>query len=142
MVAAASEGLRVGRAMRLGVAAAAAKRLRRGALSLCALTLVGCGGGGSAELYFGGGSAVPVARLDIALTLVGPRSVAVDWSDDPYAAGFTVARDGAVLADVDAIGLIDNTVQPFNSYCYQVSGYDGYGDLVSVSDVACITVGS
>ena len=108
---------------------------------LCALALAGCGGGGSASLYFGGGGAVPVARLDIALTQVGPRSVAVDWSDDPYAADFTVARDGAVLADVNAISLVDNTVQPDYRYCYQVSGYDDDGYLVSASDVACITVG-
>ena len=103
------------------------------------MALAGCGGGGGVELYLGGG-APPVIRLDIALSQIGPRSVAVDWSDDPYAAIFTVARDGYALADVNAVSLVDGSLQAGSSYCYQVSGYDGYGTLVSLSDTARITV--
>lgn len=110
-------------------------------MALMTLAVAGCGGGGGASFYVGDGGAPPVIRLDIAVGRVGPRAVRVDWSDDPYADFFTVARDGYALADVNAVSLIDSSVDVGASYCYQVSGYDGYGYLVSLSDTACITVG-
>lgn len=108
--------------------------VRRAAAALaCLVVISGCGGGGSDE-------PPPVALLDISLLRTGPLEVEIAWSDDPLAASFTVFRDGVVLADVDAVALVDASVFPDETYCYQVSGYDESGFLVSASDTACVTL--
>lgn len=104
---------------------------------IAALWLAGCGGGADVAVV-GGGPAL--ARLDIAVAQVGPNAVRVDWSDDPRVAVFTVFRDGFVLAEVDALSLIDTTVRTGNSYCYHVDGFDDFNQLVSASDSACVTI--
>ncbi len=113
--------------------------LRRAALLGCLAIVAGCGGGGGVDEVV---VVVPppIAELDIVLTRVGPEVVQVDWSDDPLAASFVVRRNGLTLADVDAVTLIDQSVQFDGYYCYDVAGYDRGGALVSASDVVCITV--
>ena len=81
-----------------------------------------------------------ITPLAIALTRVGPNAIEVDWSNDPHVAGFAVNRDGFTLATVASLTLIDTSVIVDQSYCYQVSGYDPSGMLISASDTACVTV--
>lgn len=101
----------------------------------------GCGGGAEVVVVAPPPPPSPViAHLDIALTRVGPEAVQVDWSDDPEAASFVVRRGGRTLAQVDALTLIDASVQFDGYYCYDVAGYDSGGDLVSYSDTVCITI--
>lgn len=114
-------------------------RLRTFTALICLLVVAGCGGGGSADVVVVV-SPPPIAPLAIALTRVGPEAIQVDWSDDPYVAGFTVSRDGYTLARVTSHTLIDASVIIDQSYCYQVSGYDPFGLLVAASDTACVTI--
>src|SRR5438128_673489 len=100
--------------------------------------LAGCGGGGGggASVGVGVGVGIPfqqpeVAALSLALTRVGPEAVEVDWSDDPRAASFLVLRDGFALATVTSTSLVDASVVFDNTYCYQVEGHDGTGQLVA-----------
>ena len=112
--------------------------LRRvgGAATLAAAGLLaGCGGG--AEVSVGGPA---LGALAIGVAQVGPNAVRIDWSDDPYVAVFTVYRDGFVLADVDALSLVDASVRAGFRYCYHVDGYDDYGQWVAASDTVCLTV--
>ena len=107
-----------------------------------AFALSGCGGGG------GGGNAdvvvvagVPVLRLDIVLSRPGPEAIQLDWSDDSYVDSYVVVRDGYTLASsVTTTTLIDTSVVFNVQYCYQVLGYDGVGQLISATDVACVIV--
>lgn len=118
--------------------------MRRAAAALVIAMVAGISGcGGSAEVVVVDAPPPPqpvIAHLDIALTRVGPEAVQVDWSDDPEAASFVVRRGGRTLAQVDAISLIDASVQFDGYYCYDVAGFDSGGELVSVSDTACITI--
>ena len=107
--------------------------------------IAGCGGGADVVVVAPPPPPPPspspvIAHLDIALTRVGPEAVQVDWSDDPDAASFVVRRGGRTLAQVDAISLIDASVQFNGYYCYDVAGYDSRGELVSFSDTVCITI--
>ena len=109
-----------------------------GALALGAVA-AGCGGGGSADIVVVAGP-LPLAPLNIALTRIGPETVQVDWSDDPFVDTFDVRRDGILLARVQSTTVIDNSVFFDQSYCYEVTGYDRAGDLIAASDRACITI--
>lgn len=109
-----------------------------GALAFGAVA-AGCGGGGSADIVVVAGP-VPLAALDIALTRIGPQTIQVDWSDDPFVDTFDVSRDGILLARVQSTTLIDNSVFFDQSYCYEVTGYDRAGDLIAASNRACITI--
>ena len=106
------------------------------------VAVAGCGGGGdggSADVVVVGGA--PVLRLDIALSRPGPAAIQLDWSDDSYVATFVVTRDGFTLADsVTTTTLIDASVVFNVQYCYQVLGYDGVGNLISATDIACVIV--
>ncbi|GAB4549786.1 MAG: hypothetical protein IV105_02955 [Rhizobacter sp.] len=118
--------------------------MRRAAAAVVIAMVAGisaCGGGADVVVVAPPPPPSPIiAHLDIALTRVGPEAVQVDWSDDPEAASFVVRRNGLTLAQVDAISLIDASVQFDGYYCYDVAGYDSVGELVSVSDTACITI--
>ena len=117
--------------------------VRRAAAAICfavAAGVAGCGGGGEADVVVVAPPPPPIAGLNLALTRVGPEAVQVDWSDDPAAARFVVYRDDRVLARVDAVTLIDASVQIDGYYCYDVEGYDRAGVLVSASHSACITI--
>lgn len=107
-----------------------------------ALALSSCGGGGggdNADVVVVAG--VPVLRLDIALSRPGPEAIQLDWSDDSYVDSYVVVRDGYTLADsVRTTTLIDASVIFNVQYCYQVLGYDGVGQLISATDVACVVV--
>jgi hypothetical protein len=116
--------------------------LRRSAFAAAvsiAAVLAGCGGGGSADVVV---VATPpaVTALGIVLTRTGPVTVQVDWSDDPFVDTYTVSRDGRVLANVNSTTVIDNSVVFDQSYCYLVTGYDRFGNLIAASDQACITI--
>ncbi len=117
--------------------------VRRAAAALCiavAAGVAGCGGG-EVDVVVVAPPPPPIAGLDIVLTRVGPEAVQVDWSDDPEAASFVVYRNDSVLArGVDAVTLIDASVQSNGYYCYDVEGFDRAGGLVSFSDTACITI--
>ena len=113
--------------------------MRRAAAAIVLAMTAGvsaCGGGADVVVV----APPAIAPLDIALTRVGPEVVQVDWSDDPAAATFVVRRGGRELAEVNALSLIDASVQFEGYYCYDVAGYDSYGELVSVSGTACITI--
>jgi hypothetical protein len=114
--------------------------LRRAAAVLCLAVVAGCGGGSVDVVVAAPPPPPPVAGLDIVLTRVGPEAVQIDWSDDPLAASFVVRRNSHTLAQVDAVTLIDASVQLDGRYCYDVAGFDSAGVLVSTSDVACITI--
>jgi hypothetical protein len=113
-------------------------QLRTIAAIACVSVVAGCGGG-SVDVVVGS-SPPPIAGLAIVLTRVGPEAIQIDWSDDPLADTFTVRRDGFALARVNSTTLIDASVIVNRSYCYQVSGFDRSGLLVSASDTACVTV--
>ncbi len=112
--------------------------LRIFAALFCLSLITACGGGGAEEVVVESPS--PVAWLAIDLTRVGPNAVQVDWSDDPYVASFIVSRDGYDLAIINSLSFIDAAVMIDQSYCYDVSGYDSFGMLVALSDIACLTV--
>ena len=114
--------------------------LRIFAAVICILMVAGCGGGGGSAEVVVVDSPPSIAPLAIALTRVGPEAIEVAWSDDPYVATFTVRRDGYTLVSVNSNILIDASVVVDSSYCYQVSGYDRSGQLVAISDVACVTI--
>jgi hypothetical protein len=101
----------------------------------CAVILSGCGGGGD-----GGGGGVPVINIGLTAVQIAPRTVQVNWQDDPAAAFFRVRGEGTPLADVDATVYIDRSVFPGFQYCYDVAGYDSGGRLTAVSNVVCLTV--
>lgn len=108
------------------------------AVFACAATLAACGG--SVEVGIGDDDPPPVAGLTLQLTRVGPEAIEVAWSNDPYAASFVVRRDGYRLATVTGLAIVDASVLIDETYCYQVSGYDGYGYLVSQSSTGCLTL--
>jgi hypothetical protein len=113
-------------------------RLASFASLACATMLAACSG--SVEVGIGDDDPPPVAGLAMTLTRVGPEAIEVAWSDDRYAASFVVRRDGYRLATVTGLSLIDASVLIDETYCYQVSGYDAYGYLVSASATACVTL--
>jgi hypothetical protein len=118
------------------------------ATAFAALALAACGHGGYYEpvpVSVGVGVAVPVgpppvSGLGLQLTRVGPESIQLDWSFDPYAAVYEVSRDGYPLASVRANSLIDASGLIGDRYCYQVVGRDGRGVVVSTSSVGCLTL--
>jgi hypothetical protein len=114
------------------------KTLARTAAVLVFVAALGACGGGAEVVV--GDDPPPVSLLGIALTRVGPEAIQIDWSDDPAVSHFTVRRDGFALATLATTTLIDASVIVNESYCYRVSGYDDVGDLVAVTDTACITV--
>lgn len=116
---------------------------RRAAAAVCLAVVAGvagCGGGGEVDVVVVAPPPPPIAGLDLVLTRVGPEAVQLDWSDDPEAASFVVRRNGRTLAQVDAVSLIDASVQFDGNYCYDVDGFDRAGELVSASATACITI--
>lgn len=118
------------------------------ATALAALALAACGHGGYYDpvpVSVGVGVAVPVgpppvSGLGLQLTRVGPESIQLDWSFDPYAAVYEVSRDGFPLASVRANSLIDASGLIGDRYCYRVVGRDGRGVAVSTSSVGCLTL--
>lgn len=102
--------------------------------------LAGCGGGGGADVVVIVEPTPFVAALEIVLTRIGPETVQVDWSDDPFVDVFTVSRDGGVLVDTTVTTLIDDSVVFDRDYCYSVTGYDRSGNLIAASGTACITL--
>jgi hypothetical protein len=116
--------------------------VRRAAATICLAVIVGLAGcgGGEPDVVVVVPPPPPVAALDLVLTRVGPEAVQLDWSDDPAAASFVVYRNGSTLAHVDAVSLVDASVQFNGRYCYAVDGYDRAGVLVSASETACITI--
>lgn len=111
---------------------------RTAAVLACVAALAACGG--SVEVGIGDDDPPPVAGLALQLTRIGPEAIEVAWSDDRYAATFVVRRDGYRLATVNSLSLIDASVLADETYCYQVSGYDIDGFLVSASSTGCITL--
>ena len=83
---------------------------------------------------------VEIAGLGLQLTRVGPESIQLDWSSDPYAAVYDVSRDGYPLARVGSTTLVDSSGLIGERYCYQVVGRDGRGVVVSTSSVGCLTL--
>ena len=105
-----------------------------------AATVAGCGGGGSVTVATAPVIVAPVLPLDLLATRIGPEEVQLDWSDDPGVAVFVVTRDGFELARVPTLTLIDASVIFGDRYCYQVSGLDHSGVVISVSNLDCLTI--
>ncbi|MGH8821479.1 MAG: hypothetical protein ACREWJ_09345 [Rhodoferax sp.] len=117
----------------------------RSFLLRCAAALIVLGsltacGGGSVDVAVVAPAQPVVTQLPLALTRVGPEAVEVDWGDDPDVYSFDVLRDGTLLATVNTLSVIDNTVYFNETYCYQVQGYDASGLLVAATDTGCITI--
>ncbi len=111
--------------------------LRSAAALIILGSLTACGDGSVAVVA----STPPaITQLPLALTRVGPQAVQVDWGDDPYVYTFDVLRDGNLLATVNTLSVIDNTVLFNGTYCYQVQGYDATGLLIAATDTGCITI--
>jgi len=110
---------------------------RLAATLLAAASLAACGHGGHDPAPV---AAVQVAGLGLQLTRVGPESIRLDWSFDPYAAAYDVTRDGYPLASVRGTSLIDASGVIGDRYCYQVVGRDGRGVIVSTSSAGCLTL--
>jgi len=116
------------------------------ATAFAALALAACGHGGHYDpVPVSVGVAVPVgpppvSGLGLQLTRVGPESIQLDWSFDPYAVLYEVSRDGFPLASVRANSLIDASGLIGDRYCYRVVGRDGRGVVVSTSSVGCLTL--
>ena len=87
-----------------------------------------------------GPAAVPVAGLGLQLTRVGPESIRLDWSRDPFAVVYDVSRDGFALASVRSTTLIDSSGWIGERYCYRVVGRDARGLVASTSSVGCLTL--
>ena len=104
-----------------------------------AIGLAGCGAG---TVYVSAPVVVaqaPVAYLDLVPTRIGPQTVRLDWSYDPAAYSYLVRRDGFDLANVSAVTVIDDSGLFGNRYCYDVLGLNYAGQVLSQSQVACIT---
>jgi hypothetical protein len=84
--------------------------------------------------------APPLAGLTLHLTRIGPEAVQLDWSYDPVATSYDVARDGIWLAQVADPTLVDASGVIGAQYCYQVVGRDAWGVAVSTSSVGCLTL--
>ncbi len=119
------------------------------AAALAAATLGACGHAyhDPVPVSVGVGVAVPVgpapvqvAGLGLQLTRVGPESIQLDWSYDPYAAVYDVSRDGYPLATVRSTTLVDSSGLIGERHCYRVVGRDGHGVVVSTSSVGCLTL--
>jgi len=74
----------------------------------------------------------PPVDFGLTATITSPISVFLGWKTVPGAMGYTVLRDGAVLADlpVDARSYPDNTVTPQTQYRYQLRA-DGLSLMVN-----------
>ena len=105
-----------------------------------AAAVAGCGGGGSVTFATAPVVVATVLPLDLLATRIGPEEVQLDWSDDPDVAFFVVTRDGFELARVSTLTLIDASVLFGDRYCYQVSGLDHSGVVISVSNLDCLTI--
>jgi hypothetical protein len=71
----------------------------------------------------------------------GPRSIQIEWTDDPYADTFRLERNGATLiSSTKATSVVDSSFLTNAQYCYQVFGFDSTGHLVSASEEVCIVV--
>ena len=120
------------------------------AMKLAATALAACGHDGHDDpvpvpVTVGVGVTVPVgppavAGLGLRLTRVGPESIQLDGSYDPYAAVYEVSRDGYPLASVRANSMIDASGLIGERYCDQLVGRDGRGVVVSTSSVGCLTL--
>ncbi len=112
--------------------------LASGAGVLLAAALTGCGGG--VDVVVADPPPPPPSTLGIQLSRVGYEAVQVDWSPDPDVHLFTVERNGGTLANVMSTSLVDQTVTTNVQYCYRVTGYTVQGDLIAISDPACIVL--
>lgn len=68
---------------------------------------------------------------------VSPDSITIAWDEAENAAGYTVSRNGAQLADQTAVTYTDTGLSHLTSYTYSVMAYDGDGNE---SDAVSITV--
>jgi hypothetical protein len=102
--------------------------------------VTGCGGGASFYVFIGAdGTSVP--GIDLVVRSAGPRSIQIEWTDDPYADTYRLERNGATLiSSTKATSVVDSSFLTNAQYCYQVFGFDSTGHLVSASEEVCIVV--
>ena len=110
------------------------------AMKLAATALAACGHDGHDDPVPVPVGPPPITGLGLRLTRVGPESIQLDGSYDPYTAVYEVSRDGYPLASVRANSLIDASGLIGDRYCDQVVGRDGRGVVVSSSSVGCLTL--
>jgi acid phosphatase type 7 len=74
---------------------------------------------------------------------VSPTKVELAWaaaSDDRGVVGYTVYRDGDVIATTAALAFTDETASPETSYSYTVDAFDADGNHSPASDPAIVDV--
>jgi len=116
-----------------------------GSLFVCALflNLTACGGGGSGDT-----PPADTTPPSVPASLTGSATdtqVSLSWSAstdaDNTVASYRVYRDGssAVLAEVNALSLIDATVSASTTYNYRISAVDSEGNESGLSTTFAIT---
>lgn len=74
----------------------------------------------------------------------GAETIAVTWSpssDDTGIAGYTVFRDGIMLAETTNTGFTDTSLQTNVTYCYSVMATDIVGKTSGLSQASCTRTG-
>ena len=83
----------------------------------------------------------PTTPTGVAATAISASSISVTWNastDNIGVAGYTVRRDGAVIATTPTPGYVD-AVGPSQTHGYTVSAYDAAGNSSAASAVAQAT---
>ncbi len=86
----------------------------------------------------------PTTPANLQANAHGPNEVDLNWNastDDVGVAGYTIYRDGTVLATVDgtASTYVDTTVSAGTTYTYTVDAFDAAGNHSAQSDAASVT---
>ena len=81
----------------------------------------------------------PTIPTDLAATVSGGHEVDLSWdasTDDTAVAGYTIYRDGQVLATVsgDTLAYADTGADDATAYAYTISAYDAAGNASAQSD--------
>jgi chitodextrinase len=90
------------------------------------------------------GDQPPGVASDVSVALTEDGAARLTWSaapDDAAAVSYNVLRDGTLLANVDALGFVDRTVEQGRDYVYTLRAKDGIGNAsTELSSPVSLTV--
>ena len=92
-------------------------------------TFVGSGGGGTA----------PPTPTGLSATAISATRVDLSWNASSGATGYSVYRDGPLLASPTSTSFSDTTVAPSTSYTYTVAATNGSGSSDASAPVVVTT---